>query len=531
MIEIQRKNKYEGINLQRKNKYEEKLSNNSKEIIKQKNIHKISLRKKKNFLEIQKQRNYNLAHQKAQLNSNIKPEYKFKINKFEESHSLVFSYLNSNNDDLIKYCISEINIYFMFNCPNENEQTIINNNNLLSKLYILGNKFLEKKDISNLENILTILINIQFFEKGSPNYYEILYTEQYFGFYNKCLFLPKKYGIFNLVLKIIKLMIDNNNYFNLEILRSTFFTSLLNYISKEKEISQENKIIIIYIINYAVDISALDDLLKENDKLILNKCLIILINELYLADNENLALLIYEGIFNMSNFDDKFKFNDVIMNEGVILKILKFKFNKLIINPINIGIILYAVRILANNLTLSDKCCQLIYDHNIIDYYNIIINKFENNEKIIKAVFTGLANISVGKHKEVIKSSSIWEEKSIQKFCNFGNEIIISYIKIIMFYTFNSDYEKLKFIYNSKILHYFIILFNSPNINEFVSINIIKIINHYLSRFNKQLKQTEEYLIIYHKFSDLFQSSEKIYALNCIEDFKFIFNNIKNNYN
>lgn len=531
MIDIQRKNKYEGIDLERKNKYEEKLSNNSIEIIKQKNINKISLRKKKNYLEIQKHRNYNLAHQKVQLNSNINPEYRFKINKFEESYSLVFSYLNSNNDDLIKYCINEINIYFMFNCPNENEQAIINNNNLFSKIYILGNKFLEKNDISNLENILTILINIQFFEKGSSNYYEILYTEQYFGFYNKCLFLPKKYGIFSLVLKIIKLMIDNNNYFNLEILRSTFFSSLLNYISKEKEISQENKIIIICIINYAVDISTLDDLLKEKDKIILRKCLIILINELYVADNENLSLLIYEGIFNMSNFDDKFKFNDIIMNEGVILKILKFKYKKLMINPINIGIILYALRILANNLTLSDKCCQLIYDHNIIDYYNIVMNKFENNEKIIKAVFTGLVNISVGKHKEVLKSSSIWEEKSIQKFCNFGDEIIISYIKIIMFYTFSSDYEKLKFIYNSKILNYFIILFTFPNINEFISINIIKIINHYLSRFNKQLKQTEEYLMIYHKFSDLFQLSEKIYALNCIEDIKIIFNNIKNNYN
>ena len=100
-----------------------------------------------------------------------------------------------------------------------------------------------------------------------------------------------------------------------------------------------------------------------------------------------------------------------------------------------------------------------------------------------------------------------------------------------MFYTFSSDYEKLKFIYNSKILNYFIILFTFPNINEFISINIIKIINHYLSRFNKQLKQTEEYLMIYHKFSDLFQLSEKIYALNCIEDIKIIFNNIKNNYN
>ena len=519
------------IDIKRKNKYEEKLPNNSQEILNQKNIQKLSLRKKHNFVEIQKKRNYNLAHIKSELNSNIKPELHFKINKFEQSYNLIISYLNSNNKDLINYCINEINIFFMYNCPNENEQKIFSDNNLFNLLFIIGNSFINNKDAYNLEKLLTILINIQFFEKGTHKYCDILYSKEYFEFYNKCFLFSKEFGILNLIISIIKLLIDNNNYFNIEILRSNTFTSILDIISKENEISQEDKELIVYIINYTVDLSNLDELLKEKDKLIIYRALRILINELYGTKNDKLLVLIYEGLFNLSNFGDKNKFNKIMINEGVIIKIMKIKLNKIIIDANNTRIIEYAVRILANCLTLSDKLCQIIYDQNIIDYYNNILNKFENNDKIIKAVFTGLGNISVGKNKDVIISSNIWEEKNIQKFNNISDEIKLSYIKIVKYYIYNSDYQKLKFIFKTQILHYFLYLLTSSNNCDIIIINILKIIDHYLSRFNKELKKTQEYLIIFNKFYDLFQSSDILYKSHSFNDINSIVNHIKNNYN
>ena len=93
---------------------------------------------------------------------------------------------------------------------------------------------------------------------------------------------------------------------------------------------------------------------------------------------------------------------------------MKIKFYSLNINNFTHDIIDFALRIITNNLSLTDKECQIIYDTNIIDYYNNILIKFDDSFKIVRDILTGLANITVSSKRNIILNSSIWEEKNFR---------------------------------------------------------------------------------------------------------------------
>lgn len=57
-------------------------------------------------------------------------------------------------------------------------------------------------------------------------------------------------------------------------------------------------------------------------------------------------------------------------------------------------------------------------------------------------------------------------------------------------------------------------IFDCLNIGTKCSSKILEVIDLYLSLFSNEAKETREYLIIYNKFKDLFQMSEKINLLN-----------------
>ena len=86
------------------------------------------------------------------------------------------------------------------------------------------------------------------------------------------------------------------------------------------------------------------------------------------------------------------------------------------------------------------------------------------------------------------------------------------------------------FIFETKILEYFIYLFSNNNLSELVSSKILKVIDNYLKRFKNENKENKEYLIIYHKFKELFDYCDKINNLN-YKDIPSISKNIENNYN
>ena len=280
------------------------------------------------------------------------------------------------------------------------------------------------------------------------------------------------------------------------------------------------------ILNYLI----VESLLQEKDIKVINECLIIIIKDLLGSCNDVILGLIYEGLYYISSFDDSFNFNKKIIEQGVTKKIIKSQFYNLNLNNNNKKIILYALRIIANNLTLSENECQIIYDLNIIDFYDTILVKFDDDLAITEAVFNGLSNISVGKNKKIIKNSIIFTEKKIEKYCNSNDEIIILFIKIIFFLLYDSNYETLMFIFKTKILEYFIYLFSNNNLSELVSSKILKVIDNYLKRFKNENKENKEYLIVYHKLKELFDFCDKINKLN-FKDIPVISRNIENNYN
>ena len=519
------------IGSHRKIIYDEQVLNNPYEVIEIKNKEKISLRKTKLNEKLLKIRKQNLAQSEIDLDINIKPEMKFKIKKLEDSYEQVITYLNSNNKDLIKYSLNELNIFFMFNDLNVKEQIIIIEKQFFKILLKLGNIFIEDKNINDLFKLLYILINIQVCEVGTKDYCKELYSKEFLEFYNKCMIVwNDDKEIFNLIRWIIYSLTEVNEYINLELLRSDVFLSIINYYKNQNIIENEDKKLTLKLINYCLDISNLETLLNDDDITIINKCLNQLASDIYSTNNVELLYLIYRGIYLISNLDTDFNFNKRIIDEGVTLKILKTKFNELKLNKFIIKIIDFSLRIIANNLTATDKDCQVIYDQNIIDFYNNFLIKFDDY-KIIRNILIGLSNIAVGSKRNVLLNSIIWEDKYIQKYCNILDEFKISYIKIVKYMIYNSDFTILKFIFNTKILDYFLYLITTNNISKIVCRKILKLIDCYLKKFNKENKGTEEYLLIFHKFKDVMQSSDIINDIDNINIITIITENIKNNYN
>ena len=265
---------------------------------------------------------------------------------------------------------------------------------------------------------------------------------------------------------------------------------------------------------------------------VINNCLKLLARELYSGGNKvDLLSLIFEALFHLSLLDDEYDCCEKLIEEGVPLKILKMKFNNFNLTKDYLNMIKNSMRILANILTTSDKNCQILYSNNIIDFYNNVLEKFDDNINIVRAILFGIYNISIGSKYEIIKLSNIWQEKNIQTYLNYNDEIKIQYIKIINKLLRKNDKEFIKFIYNSKIFEYLIYTFIHLNIGKKCCFKILEIIDQYLYGFKKESKETEEYVLIYNLFKDLFYSSEKVILLAAeAQNIQIIEKRIKENY-
>ena len=512
----------------RKDLCNEKVFDNAQEIIGIKNSQKLTLRKQKLNKQIQVKRDENLEYIKLDSKINIDPELKFRIDKFEKYYMKVLSYLNSNNSDLISYALYVFRIYICFHDLNVNEQKILIEYNFLNILLNLGYKSIDLKINDDLEQILLILINIQYFDEGNMEYLKILYSDKFFNFYYKI--LDFGYVYIRSILWIINNLIINNDNIIFELLRSKVFSSILDYSEEQEKMDTEEKELILTIIDNAVNLSDYENILKEEDLKIIDKCFNLLIKYIYGSYQGRSLLLINQGLYYLSNLNNKFNYNEKIINEGATIKILinSKKISK--INDDSITTLDYGLRIIANNLTLNDKDCEIIYSINIIDFYNNILLKFNNNFKILRDILAGLINISVGNNWELLKRSSIWEENYIQQYCCMSEELLLSYIKLTKYFIFKADYEVLKFIYNTKIIHFMIYLFTTNNLSQLINEKIIKLIDRYLKKFTKDKKESEEYSTIYHKFKDLLNLCDKINNLECQDCVEIIQNNIMNNY-
>ena len=231
------------IDNQNQRKYDEEQIN-SKEYINDLNQNKISLRKFKNNVLLKRKREYLRLHFEEKTNQKISKEQQFNIINFDKSFNIINMYLASNNPDLIEYCLIEICNYFQIYFPKINEQKKIKETKFLNTLLYFGNKFINEKNDTNLSYILTILINIQYFEERNYNYTEDLYSEEYFRFYNNCILYAENSRnneyrslIYKKIVMIFNVMAFNDNCpnydLNLLLLRSTSFLNILNYFEEK----------------------------------------------------------------------------------------------------------------------------------------------------------------------------------------------------------------------------------------------------------------------------------------------------------
>ena len=306
---------------------------------------------------------------------------------------------------------------------------------------------------------------------------------------------------------ILKYLCKSDDYFNLELLRSDVFSSILDYYENQNMTENDDKKLTLELINYSLDLSNLELLVNKKDINIICRCLNILANDINGTHNEELLCLIYKGLYEISDIDMEYKFNKRIIESGVTFRILKFKFASLKLNNYIMRLIDYSLRIIANNLTSSDSDCQLIYDQNIIDYYNNILRKFDDC-KIVRDILAGIENISAGSKRNILLHSAIWDEKNIQKFCNLCDSFKMSYIKIVRNMVYHADYNILKFIYNTKILQYFLFLTTTINKSQIIFRKICRLIMNYLRKFNNEQKKNEEFQFIFHKFKEIMELSD-----------------------
>jgi hypothetical protein len=229
---------------------------------------------------------------------------------------------------------------------------------------------------------------------------------------------------------------------------------------------------------------------------IINDIIIILRKELFTSNNEKLEKLIYEGLYIISKIDNKYKFNEKMVKEGIPQNILNINFE-------NYDLLIKGLKLLTNILTVSDKECKIIIDKNIINYYNDVLDIYDNDPKIVYIILSGIVNICDSKFRSIIKESIIWSRKKIEKYFNMHDNIKLKFIKIIKYMIINGTYNNLLFIYNLNVLEYFIYLLSSFNLGDKVTSKIIKLINIYLNQFNDSEKKNIEYYTIFYKFQDL----------------------------
>lgn len=247
-------------------------------------------------------------------------------------------------------------------------------------------------------------------------------------------------------------LIGNNGITNLDVLRIDVFASILYYYKKKNIIEITDKKFILNIITFALDLVDSSDLLGEKDIKLIKQCYNLLILEILGEKEPQLLYLVYESIFNISNLDNIYKFNEKIIKDGLSLKFMKLNLEDA--NTIEI-----ILRILNNNLNEPKEYSNIIYNNNIIEYYNNVLMKFDDNYAIIKNVLLELSYISKGCYNNIIKDNIIWEQQNYQKYFNLNNELILYYIKIINDLCNNYNDDIFQFIFNSNIFEYYIIFY------------------------------------------------------------------------
>ena len=475
----------ENRNVKETNKFEF----NNKCYIDELNEQNLSLRSKK-ITKILKMKRRNIIEQTNTTNYITDNELQFQIYKFSTSFNIIISYLKSYDDNIQRYILNQLNIYFKYNEPDTKEQKMIVEGQFLELLLNLGIHYFKQKNEENLIHVLWIFINIQIFNEGNGDYLKRLYDEQFLCFYDDCFSKSNSDEIMNEIIILLYYLVKINRDANIQILQRKVFESIINYYLNENlDLSFREDIIKLIIA--CLNLSNNKEFEQKEINMI-HKCLIILKNE-SLTSNEKMQKLCYEGLYNISKINNEYEFNKKMIEEGIPNLILKIK---------NKTVIVYSLKVLANILTAFDDDLKNINLKEVIHFYNGIINVYCEDDKLIYIILIGIFNIADSKYINLIKSSWVWNQEIIQKIFTKNKNIQLIFIKIIKYIINLGNYNSLKFIYSTKVLEYLIYLLTNVHLDTKLREKILKLVDNYLNRFNIQQKEDLEYLIILNKFKD-----------------------------
>ena len=285
------------------------------------NKQKLSLRRDK-ISKILKIKRMNKLEQKKSSLDIIDKDLQFEINKFSSSFNIIISYLKSSDNNILYYILNQLCTYFKYNEPDIKEQKMIIEGHFLEILLNLGINFLNQKNITNLNLIIWIFINIQIYREGNGEYIQNLYSDKFFEFYNDCFCSSYSEEIMNEIILILYHITQINNDINSKILNSKVFNSILCFILNE-DLDLEFIESIIKLIIICLNISHNYEL-NEFEIYIIDKCLTILKTESE-KDNEKIQKLCYKGLYNISKLNDKYGFNIRMIQHKISSSIMEIK--------------------------------------------------------------------------------------------------------------------------------------------------------------------------------------------------------------
>ena len=235
----------------------------------------------------------------------------------------------------------------------------------------------------------------------------------------------------------------------------------------------------------------------------------------------------FRGIANISDLNcESSKLMKEILNSGIIVKILKTNFDK------KENILFFSLKILVNVTSESDDIIEKLIQMRLIDFYEIMLEKYKNNKDILLILLSGFVNLTGGKNlfKKLVINSVLFQEKIFLKFLYADSqEIKLEMINVIKNLSYSKDKEILLFLNDTAIINEIINLLSLERSNVELSSQYMKIIaNFLLHSHNLQIEKKQNFYYIAEKFKDLLTNANTFVSSEEMEKYLNVINIINN---
>ena len=235
----------------------------------------------------------------------------------------------------------------------------------------------------------------------------------------------------------------------------------------------------------------------------------------------------FRGIANIRDLNcESSKLMNEILNSGIIVKILKTNFDK------KENILYFSLKILVNVTSESDDIIEKLIQMRLIDFYEIMLEKYKNNKDILLILLSGFVNLTGGKNvfKKLVINSVLFQEKIFLKFLYADTqEIKFEMTNVIKNLSYSKDKEILLFLNNTAIINEIIHLLSLERSNVELSSQYMKIIANFLLHYhNLQIEKKQNFYYIAEKFKDLLTNANTFVSSEEMEKYLNVINIINN---